>query len=121
MENLVLATMGIAKPSPIARERGIHSCMSLSGRRRVSDPPLQGAAMVEHFGYIKCGAGQTLQGVTRFHPNNCYLCARSPHPSRERGLLGKGLIVSIRKRLCLSFDLEIRGLLLRRYSMLNAA
>ncbi len=64
------------------------------GGRRVSDPPLQGAAMVGHFGYIKCGAGQTLRGVTHvFGPNVIYvpgLYPSQPSPIKGEGITRKG-------------------------------
>ncbi len=73
-----MATMGIAEP-PFKVEEV--SRMILGGRR-VSDPPLQGAAMVGHFGYIKCGAGQTLRGVTHvFGPNVIYVPGLNPIPA----------------------------------------
>ncbi len=60
------------------------------GGRRVSDPPLQGAAMVGHFGYIKCGAGQTLQGVTHVSgPGVIYVPGLYPIPAFP-SRLGKG-------------------------------
>ena len=68
LETIAYSLCGTRNPIPAfpsrlrnGPERLAHHRM---GRRRVSDPPLQGAAMVGPFGYVKCGPGQILQRVT---------------------------------------------------------
>ena len=48
-----------------------------------------GKGPIGHFGYIKCGTGQTLQGVTRVPEQLLPMCQVST-PIKGEGIIGKG-------------------------------